>query len=87
MSGFIIVQVCKSGFGDGIVGEEKDAANIEAGNTSVIEAIASATQRPFDEVKRVYEDEFARLRSSARITDYLVVLASRRTRATLARRQ
>jgi hypothetical protein len=45
------------------------------------------TDRSFDEVKRVYEAEFARLKSSARITDYLVLFASRRTRAALARRQ
>jgi hypothetical protein len=70
-----------------IVGDEESAATVKAGSASVIEAIASATQRPFEEVKRVYEDEFARLKSSARITDYLVVLASRRTRAALARRR
>jgi Protein of unknown function (DUF3562) len=34
-------------------------------------------------VRRVYEAEFTRLKESARITDYLVLFASRRTRDAL----
>ena len=67
--------------------QEEDSTSVNTDSVSVIEAIANETQRSFEEVKRVYEDEFARLKSNARITDYLALFASRRTRAALARRQ
>jgi hypothetical protein len=40
-------------------------------------------QCPLPVVKRVYEAEFARLKADARITDYLVLFAARRTRDVL----
>jgi hypothetical protein len=58
----------------------------EAVSLSAIEALARETSRPLDEVKEVYEGEFARLSNGARVTDYLVLFASRRTRDTLAQR-
>jgi hypothetical protein len=48
-----------------------------------IESIANEMQRSIDEVRGVYDYEFARLQSGARIADYLVLIASRRTRAVL----
>jgi hypothetical protein len=41
---------------------------------------------PAPVVKRVYDAEFARLKSDARITDYLVLFAARRTRDALLAR-
>ena len=70
-----------------IVGRPHDAVGSETTNTLIIEAIATETHRPIEEVKRVYDDQFARLKSGARITDYLVLFAARRTRAALARHQ
>jgi hypothetical protein len=70
-----------------IVGRQHDAVSAETTNTLIIEAIATETRRPIDEVKRVYDDQFARLKSGARITDYLVLFAARQTRAALARHQ
>lgn len=67
-----------------IVGKVHDKANYEAASVTVIKMIAAETKRPFAEVKRVYDEEFARLKSSARVTDYLVVFATRRTRSALA---
>jgi len=58
----------------------------EAISLSAIEALARETSRPYDEVKEVYEGEFARLRDGARVTDYLILFASRRTRDTLTQR-
>ncbi len=49
-----------------------------------IEELAQKTNRPFAEVKEVYEFEFARLKTDARVTDYLVLFASRRTRDRLS---
>ena len=58
----------------------------QAVNSSAIEALARETSRPVEEVKEVYEGEYARLRDGARITDYLVLFVSRRTRDSLAQR-
>jgi hypothetical protein len=54
---------------------------------NAIEALARETSQPIDEVKQIYEGEFARLRADARITDYLILFASRRTRDALTQRR
>ncbi|HTS24013.1 MAG TPA: DUF3562 domain-containing protein [Casimicrobiaceae bacterium] len=56
---------------------------------AIISSIAQEVHYPIPIVKRIYEDEFARLKSVARVSDYLVLFASRRTRDLLlsARRQ
>jgi hypothetical protein len=56
---------------------------------AIINSIAQEVHYPIPIVKRIYEDEFARLKAVARVTDYLVLFASRRTRDLLlsARRQ
>lgn len=61
-------------------------ADDEEVNRSTIETLAREMSRPIDEVREVYESEFARLRAGARITDYLVLFASRRTRDALVHR-
>jgi hypothetical protein len=55
----------------------------EAVSQSAIEALAKETSRPVDEVKNIYEDQFARLSEGARIHDYLILFASRHTRDVL----
>ena len=60
-------------------------ANADKISANVIETIASETHLPFAEVKRVYDDEYARLKSDAHIFTYLVLLATRRTRTVLAK--
>ena len=47
---------------------------------AIITSIAQEVHYPIPIVKRIYEDEFARLKAFARVTDYLVLFASRRTR-------
>jgi hypothetical protein len=56
---------------------------------AIISSIAQDVHYPFPIVKRIYEDEVARLRAFARVTDYVVLFASRRTKDRLlsARRQ
>ena len=54
---------------------------------NAIEALARETSRPVEEVRQIYEGEFARLRDGARITDFLILFASRRTRDALAQRR
>jgi len=60
--------------------------NQEAINQDAIATLAKETHHPVPVVKRVFDEEFARLKASARITDYLVLFASRRTRAALTER-
>lgn len=60
---------------------EQEAVNLDA-----IKNLSRETSRPFDEVKKIFEGEYARLRDGARVTDYLLLFASRRTRDALAQR-
>ena len=55
----------------------------DAINEDAIITIAKEMHYPLPVVKRVYDAEFARLKAGARITDYLVLFAARRTRDTL----
>jgi len=55
----------------------------EALHQSVVNALAQEIQQPVENVKIVYEVEFARLKSSAKVKDYLALLASRRAREKL----
>ena len=60
--------------------------NEDAINQDVITSIAQVMHYPLPVVRRVYEAEFARLKAGARITDYLVLFASRHTRDALLAR-
>jgi hypothetical protein len=55
----------------------------DAVNHDAITSIAQEMHFPIPVVKRVYEAEFTRLNAEARIKDYLVLFASRRTRDVL----
>jgi len=55
----------------------------EALHQSVVNALAQEIRQPVAKVKTVYEVEFARLKSNAKVKDYLALLASRRTREKL----
>jgi hypothetical protein len=48
-----------------------------------IEELAEEVDQPIAGVRTIYEGELARLRSGAKITDYLALFASRRARETL----
>ena len=56
---------------------------------AVIASIAQEVHYPVPIVRRIYEDEFSRLEAVARVTEYVALFASRRTRDRLlsARRQ
>lgn len=62
------------------IGHDEEVANIDA-----IASLVEETRQPLPMVKQVYDAEFARLKAGARITDYLVLFASRRARDALAR--
>lgn len=50
----------------------------------LMQTLATQTNRPLDEVRRVYEAQFHRLDSEARIKIYVHVLAARHTREILS---
>jgi hypothetical protein len=66
--------------------ESTDSAE-PAKHREAIEALAEELSRPMEEIKDVYESEFARLKQTARVTDYLALFASRRVREALVGRQ
>jgi len=55
----------------------------DAINQDTITSIAQEMHYPLPVVRRVYETEFARLKADARVKDYLVLFAARRTRDAL----
>ncbi len=68
---------------------ERRSLKGDVDHDAIISSIAQEVHYPIPIVKRIYEDEFERLKAVARVTDYLVLFASRRTRDLLlsARRQ
>lgn len=58
----------------------------EALHLFAIEALAQEVRQPVANVKTVYESEFVRLKSDARVRDYLALFASRRARESLLRK-
>lgn len=57
----------------------------EALHQRAIERLAREIDRPVERVKTVYEDEYARLKTDAKVTEFIGVFASRRARETLLR--
>jgi hypothetical protein len=66
---------------------DSTSRNQDAINEDTITSLAQEMRFPLLVVKRVYEAEFARLKADARITDYLVIFAARRTRDVLLAKQ
>lgn len=58
----------------------------ETANAEAISELAEETHQPLAVVKDIYNEEFSRLSADARVTDFLVLFAARRTRDRLARR-
>jgi hypothetical protein len=63
-----------------------DNPNQEALHLKAIESLAIETGHPFVVVREVYEVEFSRLQAGARLTEYVVLLSSRRARESLRKR-
>jgi hypothetical protein len=60
-------------------------SNEEALHRQAISALADETRQPVTVVTEVYEREYAELKASARVKDYLPLFAARRARKTLGR--
>jgi hypothetical protein len=60
-----------------------NAANEEVANTDTVAAIAEETHQPLPVVREIYEEQYARLKSRARLLDYLALFATRRTKEIL----
>ena len=61
--------------------------NEQVSNDHAIAKIARETHNPIPIVKRIYDEEFVRLRSSARIVEYVALFANRHTREILKGRR
>ena len=57
--------------------------NEDARQADAIASLARETHHPIPVVRRVFEAEYARLKANARVTDYLMLFASRHTRDAL----
>ena len=62
-----------------------DNSEQEALHLNAMKALAAETGRDFALVRQVYEVELARLQSGARLSEYVLLLSSRRTRETLSK--
>ena len=69
-----------------IVERYRNDSDEPANHRKAIEALAAELSCPVSEVEDAYESEFARLKETARVTDYLALFASRRAREVLVRR-
>lgn len=69
-----------------IVDGDRNDSDEPAKHREAIEALAHELSCPVSEVEDAYESEFARLKATARVTDYLALFASRRAREALVRR-
>ena len=65
--------------------ELRNTVNIEKNRAHIIDMITVETHAPVDEVKRVFDAELSRLKSGARVFDFLEVLAIKNTLQTLAK--
>jgi hypothetical protein len=63
------------------------ATNEQALNADTISSLAEETHEPESVVREIYEEQYARLKARARIQDYVVLFAARRTKDLLARRR
>ena len=56
-------------------------------NRDVIAALVEETHQPYEVVEGVYKEQFARFSADARISDYVSLFASRRTREILTHKR
>jgi hypothetical protein len=63
-----------------------ESADAEASNAHAIAALAEETLQPQPVVKQIFDEQYALLKATARITDYLVLFATRRTKNALIKK-
>jgi hypothetical protein len=62
------------------------STNEETLHAETISALAEETGQPFPVVKEIFDQEYVRRKEMARLADYLVLFATRRTKDALKRR-
>jgi len=65
---------------------EPNSSREEALKANAIAALAEETRQPLAVVTEIFDEEYARLATTARIADYVVLFATRRARDVLAKR-
>jgi len=63
------------------------ARSEQALNADTISSLAEETHQPESVVKEIFEEQYARLKARARIQEYVVLFAARRTKDVLAGRR
>jgi hypothetical protein len=58
----------------------------EARNADTIATLSAETRQPLELVRQIFEEQYARLKATARVPNYVVLFAIRRTREVLATR-
>jgi hypothetical protein len=71
-------RISRAGTSSGVARESPET------NADAIAAIAAETHQPLSVVKGIYDGELARLKAKARILDYVVLFAARRTKTILS---
>jgi hypothetical protein len=71
----------------GITVPSSEPHQVPSSVEAAVATLASQTRTPPDEVRKVYDEERERLRTEAAITQFIDVLASRRTKARLKKRR
>lgn len=64
-----------------------DRIPFERQDLYAIGQLSQETRRPLEEVKKIYGDVLARLRSGARIHDFLILLTSKKVRGMLRNKE
>jgi hypothetical protein len=62
------------------------STDVEASHGDAIAALAEETHQPLLVVNAIFEEQYALLKATARIHDYLILFATRRTRDALLKR-
>jgi len=65
---------------------DPDSTRDEALKANAIAALAQETRQPLAVVRQIFDEEYQHLATAARISDYVVLFATRRSRDVLAKR-
>jgi hypothetical protein len=69
--------------GDILMAARTSSPSKQKNSRAAAEALAQETERPVEEVQKIYEEELSELANEAKVTQYLGVLASRRVKMRL----
>jgi hypothetical protein len=63
-----------------------ESEDTEVSNADAIAALAEETHQSPPVVKQIFDEQYALLKATARVTDYLILFATRRTKDALLKK-